>query len=146
MNESQTVADPWLTAMVEHEGYPLALRVRPTADTEKNRTRYPRLAVITHTLAQVRPNGLPEPDYNDLLAEFNLAIVEAVDQHDAGLTVLVETFGGRRNYYAYVAAADHAESAVDSLRKRFPEHQLSLAGRMDGDWRFLNDYRKAFPW
>jgi hypothetical protein len=146
MNDSQTVADPpWLTAMVEHEGYPLALRLRPTADTAKNRARYPRLAVITHALAQVRPNGLPVPDYNDLLAEFDVAVVQAVAQGDAGLIVLVETFGGRRNYYAYVAAPDHAESAVDSLRKRFPEHQLSLAGRMDSEWRFLNQYRKLFP-
>jgi hypothetical protein len=147
MNESHTVADStWLTAMVEHEGHLLALRVRPTADTAKNRTRYPRLAVITHALAQVRPNGLPVPDYNDLLVEFDVAVVEALEKDEGGLAVLVETLGGRRNYYAYVAAAGHAELALASVRQWFPEHQLSLKGGVDSEWRVLNEYRKLFPW
>src|SRR5579872_4112198 len=94
---------PWVSAMAEFEGLPLALRVRPAADFPANRTRYPRVALVSHALSQVTSNGLPEASYNDLLADFDQEVHTFIERGGDGLVVLVETFAGKRNYYAYVA-------------------------------------------
>jgi hypothetical protein len=132
--------------MVSYEGQPMALRVRPDADTAENRALYPRLAVVTHRLAEVRSDGLPESNYNDGLPTFELAVIEALEADGAGLVVLVETFVGERSYYAYVVAASHAESAFRSLSERFSEHDLAISGRSDREWGLLDEYRRRFPW
>jgi hypothetical protein len=46
---SDATEAPWLTAMAEHEGLPLALRVRPGADTPDNRAKFPRLVLASRT-------------------------------------------------------------------------------------------------
>jgi hypothetical protein len=62
---------PWLTAMTRYEGFPLAPRVRPNADTSYNRATLTNLGVVTHQLAQVQDNGLPESEYNKSLEDFD---------------------------------------------------------------------------
>jgi hypothetical protein len=83
--------------MAEYEGQPLALRVRPAADSAANRARYPRVALISHALSDVTSNGLPEANYNDLLADFDQDVHSFVERGGDGLVVLVETFSGKRN-------------------------------------------------
>jgi hypothetical protein len=60
------------------------------------------------------PSGPSGEDVLDPLAQrlagFDHAVHGAIEQDGAGLVVLVETFSGKRNYYAYVAD--------DSLVKR----------------------------
>ena len=90
----------WLTAMTRYEGFPLALRVRPKADTSSNRATLTSLGAVAHQLAQVRDDGLPQDEYNSALEDFDLALQAAIAGEGAGLVVLVETFAGRRNYYA----------------------------------------------
>jgi hypothetical protein len=137
---------PWLTAMTQYEGFPLALRGRPNANGDANRETYRHLGVVCHRLAQVCENGLPEHQYNDSLEDFDLAVQEAMEGVGVGLVVLIETFGGKRNYYAYVNVEDEFRARIASLAERFPMHQLSVECRADGAWRFYERYRKDFPW
>ena len=60
------------------------------------------LVVVTHELSKASPNGLPDPDYNDGLLNFDADIRSAFEQKQTGQTVLIETFGGKRKYYIYV--------------------------------------------
>ncbi len=89
---SDKIDAPWLTAMAEHEGLPLALRVRPGADTPANRAKFATLVLASHELAEVTSNGLPVATYNDALADFDHAVHGAIEQGGVGLAVLVETF------------------------------------------------------
>jgi hypothetical protein len=61
----------WLGSTVRHEGFPLALRVRPDADSPANQKALPHLVALTHHLDQVRVDGLPEAAYDDGLALFD---------------------------------------------------------------------------
>src|SRR5205807_1328903 len=100
----QNDSDPWLGKTVEHEGHPLALRVRPKVDTADNRSAFTRLLLVTHQLAQVRSNGLPESDYNQSLAGLDQDMFRFLEGKGDGIVALVETFAGKRTYYAYVDA------------------------------------------
>lgn len=136
----------WVTAKVEYEGLPLALRVRPAADSPANRARFPRLALVSHALANVTSNGLPEASYNDLLANFDQDVHTFVEREGDGLVVLVETFSGKRNYYAYVADDARLKTRVDELRAKYPQHSLNVRGGADAEWGLFNDYRRRYPW
>jgi hypothetical protein len=137
---------PWLTAMAEYEGLPLALRVRPNADSPTNRAQFAKLVLVSQELAEVTSNGLPVAKYNDSLAEFDHAVHTAIEQEGAGLVVLVETFSGKRNYYAYVADDAVVKQRVRAIQEKYPQHQLEVRGGSDPEWALYNDYRQRFPW
>lgn len=71
--------------------------VRVNADTPEHRAAYGRLAIVVHTLKHVRPDGLPEPAYNQSLAAVDADVVESLEANGQGLVVLVETFQGERS-------------------------------------------------
>ena len=132
--------------MTRYEGFPLALRVRPNADTSANRAALASLGVVTHQLSQLRDNGLPESEYNSSLEDFDLALQAAMEGEGAGLVVLVETFAGKRNYYAYVNDCATFHNRVDALRLEFQQHELLIECRGDAAWKFYGRYRKDFQW
>jgi hypothetical protein len=136
----------WLTGMTRYEGYPLALRVRPSADSAANRAAFPHLGVVTHQLANVRDNGLPETEYNASLEDFDVALQFAIKGEGAGLVVLIETFAGKRTYYAYVSDEKTFRVRVGALSRLFEHHRLTVECRPDAAWRFYERYRKDFPW
>ena len=140
-----TIAPPpaWLTATVQYQGFPLALRVRPGAGTAEQRARLWTLAVVTHRLAQVRADGMPEPDYNDGLADLDGAVIRALEV-DGGTVVVVETLGGRRHYYAYTSGSGALEAAWAAARAAHPGHVLDLQRRDDHGWSVFEDYRRRF--
>ena len=140
-----TLAPPpaWLNATVQYQGVKLALRVRPGAGTVEQRARLSTLAVVTHRLAYVRADGMPEPDYNYGLAELDGAIIKALEA-DGGIVVVVDTRGGRRNYYAYTSGSAASEAAWTAARAAHSGHALELRRQDDADWAFFADYRRRF--
>ena len=124
----------------------MALRVRSRADTKEHRDALRHLAALTHKLAHVRSSGLPEPDYNHSLADLDDSIITSLDAVGAGITAIVETFAGKRTYYAYVTSDAHAQRALVDVTVRFPDHDLSLVVRADPAWDLYHEYRRLFPW
>lgn len=57
-----------------------------------------------------------------------------------GHIVLVETFGGERNYYFYVSEAVNVESVLHELRASFPGLKLEGGSRSDPAWKFIRRY------
>ncbi|KQV87170.1 hypothetical protein ASD15_28425 [Massilia sp. Root351] len=136
----------WLGASFTYEGFPLALRVRPAADSDRNRARFPQLVRITHQLASVSDNGLPETGYNRSLAGFDQDALDLFEQRDEGLIVLIETFAGKRTYYGFALASAPAERRLQELKQRYPEHDISVQASADPEWQFLSRYKEDFPW
>ena len=56
---------------------------------------------------------------------------------------LVETFGGKRHYYFYVATIDMA-SRVASVASRYANERLSWKTRNDPEWGFIQGYATDF--
>jgi hypothetical protein len=104
------------------------------------------VALVSHALSDVASNGLPEASYNDLLTEFDLDVHTFLERGGDGYVVLVETFSGKRNYYAYVADDARLKARVDELCAKYPQHSLSVRGGADAEWRIFNDYHRRFPW
>ncbi len=146
MTARDTSDSQWLTATVEHDGLPLLLRVRPAADSPANRTKYPHVALVSHAMSKVDSNGLPEANYNDLLADFDDDVHAILERGGSGIVVLVETFAGKRNYYAYVTDGENSKASIDELREKYPQHSLNLRGGDDPEWGLFNDYRQRFEW
>ena len=58
-------------------------------------------------------------------------LVTAFDLDQNGVLVLVETFGGKRHYYFYVAS-------------RYANERLSWKTRNDPEWGFIQGYATDF--
>ena len=136
----------WLTSSVDHEGFPRALRVRPSVEDTSMMKKYPHLGTLTHNLAKVRADGMPEPDYNAELAEFDNAVHAFLEDNSDGMIMIVETFGGERSYHAGVIDEQTLQRWFAGLSKRFPEHDLSVKFRSDAALSFYRSYRRDFKW
>ena len=100
--------------------------------------------LASHELAEVASNGLPATGYNDSLADFDRGMIEAIEQDGAGLVVLVETFSGKRTYYAYVVDENLAKQRAKSLQETYPQQLLELRGGTDLEWALYEDYQRRF--
>ena len=142
----QDATPKWLSATVDHEGHPLLLRVRPRLDRSGHTVHFPHLGTVSHQLVHVRPDGLPEPDYNTSLSDLDADAHEILEDGGAGFMMIVETFGGERNYYACLSNEDAHRSWLNQLKAAHPKHEL------DGDFRsnraldFYQTYRNQISW
>ena len=132
----------WLTAEKSYEGFPLLLRRHANLEVDSLRSLYPTLAVVTHEFTKRRPNGLPEPGYNDDLVEMDCELVGAFDANCTGVPALVETFGGKRHYYFYVAKDADVPAAISAIVHRYPKEQLSWSVSPDPNWKFIERYAR----
>jgi len=139
-------APAWLGSTVEHEGHPLALRVRPHADSTVNRERLPHLVAVTHHLDRVREDGLPEAAYNNELAAFDADVIESLERYGKGLVALIETLAGRRTYYAYAKGIDLGMDALVELQEKYPGHRVTESRKASEGWALFARYRELFPW
>ncbi len=131
---------PWKTGSFEYEGFPLLLRVPDGLIYDELKEIYPQFISVTHYLSKVKNNGLPETDYNQSLYEFDEQLVGALENAGAGITVLVETFGGERTYYMYSKSDFPPEMLENELSKTFPEHQIEISSKIDKEWSFIKQY------
>ena len=118
---TNSASTAWLTTTETYQGLSLALWVRPAADTPENRTAFPHLGLVTHQLGKVKPNGLPDNDYNRSLFHFDLNLQSAIMGDREGIVFLVETYAGKRNYYACL-------SDLESVKARFERSLRSVSG------------------
>ena len=132
----------WLSGEKTYEGFPLFLRRPAELDIDSLRPLLPNLAIVTHKFTKRKPNGLPDDDYNHGLAEMNHALVSAFDVDRMGVPVLVETFGGERNYYFYVAPDTNVAEILSSIASRYPAEQISWSVRPDQQWTFIESYAR----
>ena len=133
----------WLTSQHTYEDFPLFLRRVDLLYTSVEKERFPTLVTVTHTFTHRHPDGRPTADYNDTLLDFDCELVDRPPSCDAGVPVLVETFGGKRHYYFYMTSPD-AITVFDELRERHPEHDLEIDPRPDPDWAFIRRYARDF--
>jgi hypothetical protein len=134
----------WKTKQVTHEGFPLFLRYPEQLDFGTLRVAFPNLAVITHHLSMVRPNGLPDADYNDKLFRFDMDVRAAFEAPSVGVTTLIETFAGKRNYYIYVGKGTDVANYLSSLARLHPDEKLTWTVRADPEWSFIKRYSAEY--
>jgi hypothetical protein len=120
------------------------LRWPADLDFDELSGRFPELFVLTHTFNFRRPDGVPEPFNNDTLAEFDLTVTRSLRTDRAGQIVLIETFGGKRNYYFYVMPAFDGEAFRMLLSAQFIGYNLSETTRKDPAWHFIRKYHAEY--
>jgi hypothetical protein len=134
----------WVSLSRTYESFPLYLRFPRGLDYDLMQKKYPRRLIITHTFAFRRFDGAPEPKYNDTLEDFDLSVTRRFDGTEMGQPVLVETFGGKRHYYFYVAPSVDAEAFVRELTDRYPGHKLTMRCDDDPNWQFIRRYSEEY--
>ena len=130
----------WLTTETKYEGFPLYLRLPDYKNVWSYKDKYSNLFCITHKLEKVKDNGLPESDYNLSLIDFDGDLSDLFDNDKEGITILIETFGGERNYWYYISSKVDYESKVDNISKKFPSNKIETNFRDDKDWGFIKKY------
>lgn len=136
----------YVVTKTEYEGFPLAIRACPLDSSDPLWDSNPHLAFLEHELSHVRSNGLPESDYNDGLDDFDHEVHQAFERDSIGLVMIVETFGGKRCYYALTRSIEEAESALKGLVDRYSEHKLTFGTKPDRSQSFYRRYRDDFKW
>jgi hypothetical protein len=71
-------------------------------------------------------------------------LVTAFDIDRMGVPALVETFGGERNYYFYVAEDTDVSTVISAVASRYPAERLSWTVRPDSDWSFIEKYAREY--
>jgi hypothetical protein len=89
-----------------------------------------------------KPNGLPQPDYNEGLMDMDCELVSAFELHRMGIPALVETFGGKRRYYFYVTQDADVPGVISAVARRYPTERLSWQVRPDPKWGFIERYAR----
>jgi|GEM_PF-1268215 len=134
----------WVLSQHTYEGFPLFLRHVERLPFPSRRRKLPQLAIITHTFAKRRSDGLPDPDYNDGLLDLNMTLIDAMKLDGVGTPVLIETFGGKRMFYYYVIDQRSAESRFHDIKRLFSGEELSFDSRADPKWGFIQRYAKDY--
>jgi hypothetical protein len=128
----------WQSGKTEYQGFPLILRRQTGLDYG---ALPPKLVVITHLLDKTKPNGLPEPDYNETLFDFDEDVIRSFRERKA-VVVLVETFGHKRAYYAYCPEQVSSVDMKDQLSTRYAKVRLECFERSDSTGIFIKKYAK----
>lgn len=129
----------WLVGELKRGGDPVLVRHR-LHGARKTDPKHEWLAIVTHHLASVQGNGLPEADYNVSLQNLDLSIITALERGRGDQVVLVETCHGKRHYYAYVGGFDAVGRRVQRLIEEYPTESFSYRTALDPDRRFVNEY------
>jgi hypothetical protein len=129
----------WMVGEISHEGDPVLIRHRlHNADAADPSHQW--LAVVTHHLAKVQSNGLPEAAYNDSLRQLDELIIAALQVGDGDKVVLIETCHGKRQYYGYVQSIEIVGHAVQRVITENAEHKLSYRTALDPGRKFARRY------
>jgi len=134
----------WKVGQATHEGFPLLLRYPDDIEYENPKSRFPILVTITHKLALVQDSGLPERTYNETLEDFDVYLTRLFEIKNAGVVVLVETFGGNRAYYFYVSRDLDLLAEESNIKAQYPQHELSWERQEDATWSFIKRYARDF--
>lgn len=135
---------PWISLRREHEGFPLYLRYPAALDYDVLQSKLPVRLVVTHTFTVRRFDGAPEPKYNESLEELDGFLTGYFASSDRGQIVLVETFGGERNYYFYIANSADTETLLADVRRQFSGQRVDAQCKADAEWRFIRRYRAEY--
>ncbi len=135
-----STSTPWISAKLEYESFPLYLRYPASSNLEALQPDFPLLTVVTLVFEKVHSDGLPEGPYNRTLENLDLFIVRSLSRAHCGQCVLVETFGGKRTFYAYVRDALVATSLSRRLAKSYMQHRITIEIEPDPNWSFIRRY------
>jgi hypothetical protein len=138
LSQENSDSSVWLSGETKYEGFPLLLRRPKDVDHE---ALPPKLIVVTHLLDKTKPNGLPEPDYNDTLFDFDGDVIDTFRTLKSTV-VLIETFGHKRSYYAYCPESVTLAEVQGRLTKGYPGYRLEWFERSDPTARFIKKYAK----
>ena len=130
----------WSTMDTTYEDFPLYLRKPNIENITQYQLLYPRLLNITHTLDKVKSNGLPQSDYNKTLEDFDGKICNLFDFENEGFIFLIETYGGKRNYWFYLKPDFDYTAILTGLKRKYKNHKLEESVSNDKNWGFIKDY------
>jgi hypothetical protein len=130
----------WKTGSFEYEGFPLFLRSPYKLNYDELQILYPQFISLTHILKDVNNNGLPNKEYNQSLFEFDTFVSEVLENKRNGVTVLIETFGGKRNYYMYSIEEIDTVKLKELILNNFPDQEILIESRLDLKWGFIRAY------
>jgi len=130
----------WKTGSFEYEGFPLFLRSPYKLNYDELQILYPQFISLTHILKDVNNNGLPNKEYNQSLFEFDTFVSEVLENKRNGVTVLIETFGGKRNYYMYSTEEIDTVKLKELILNNFPDQEILIESRLDLKWGFIRAY------
>ncbi|TVZ22651.1 uncharacterized protein DUF695 [Dokdonia sp. Hel_I_63] len=130
----------WLTTETEYDGLPLYLRLPNYKNVWEYKSKYPKLICITHEFDSVKDNGLATAEYNEPLIDFDGEVVNLFDPNKSGIVILVETYGGARNYWFYITDPKFFFNTFEELKSKHSDKKLELDYRNDSDWSFIKDY------
>lgn len=130
----------WLTTETEYDGLPLYLRLPNYKNVWEYKSKYPKLICIKHEFNRVKNNGLATAEYNESLIDFDGEVVNLFDPNKSGIVILVETYGGARNYWFYITDPKFFFNTFEELKSKHSDKKLELDYRNDSDWSFIKDY------
>ena len=135
----------WKVVKREYQGLPLFLRFPVNLDYSTHRLSHPVLFELTVVYSEATDNGLPVSGFNKAVLEpFDEDVFRLIQDEAKGYCALVETFAGKRHYYAYMPVAFDRNDAQSLLQSKFPALTLSSRVSEDKEWSFIRRYSEEY--
>lgn len=134
----------WAVARHEYRGLPLFLRYPVGLNYDAMQPKYPLRVIVTLKLAEVLENGLPEGKYNRSMEGFDGFVTRRLSPEFDAQCVLVETFNGKRIFYAYASNEAVATSLRSDVRKQFPKDAVTVEVEPDPKWALIRNYASEY--
>src|SRR5688572_31237885 len=106
----------WSSTEIKYEGFPLLLRKPDYNNIWQHKENLTLLVAVQHLLDKVMPNGLPEKNYNNSLSDFDHYMCSLFENNTNAIIFLIETFGGKRNYYYYASPQCNISMFIDQAK------------------------------
>ena len=120
----KTMEQKWLATNIEYEGFPLYLRKPDHQNIFAYQDKFPNVLRVTQKLKEVKSNGLPEPDYNMSLIDFDGQMCKLFWENEDGLIFLIETYTGKRHCYYFIANYTDYEQKIQKIEADNPDIEM----------------------
>lgn len=134
----------WVTGESDFEGFPLVLRIPLDVDWRTLEKTCTELLTVTHTFDAHQPNGLPIDDQDEGLLNLDKALKNSFANQENAEIVLIEMYGGKRNYYFYISRDVRVDEPIGEIQKKFADQSIKHLQQPDPGWLFIEQYTAEF--
>jgi hypothetical protein len=130
----------WAMLEGESDGRPMIVRRNGTPAEYAGHSELPfRLGVA---MPFIRPdeNGFPDADETAAANDIEDALVDYLEESQAGVLTLVITTSGMREYVCYVRSTEEAEAAVQAAATGGNEHDVQYYVEEDPEWEIYAQF------
>ena len=124
----------WNVGQGEYEGDPIILRINASLNDFVGDSEYNLKIGVAIPLNNPDPGGMPDPEENEVLAEYEDRIGNIINQHGSAVQALAITMGTFKEYVFYATRETNVKLAHEQMMAEIDTHEVQCYAEVEKDW------------